>query len=219
MNKIRTISVLQDYLDAEFSWRLKEIANVKVFMRGSSSLAQATVVRAAVPLLYAHWEGFIKNAALGYVNFVSNQRLRYKELASSFIVFGAKRHLNQLMSSRQASLNVAAVDFFTTRLGERAELKLQGAIDTQSNLSSSVFENIAFSIGIDPVAYRSRYNLIDESLLRRRNRIAHGEYLDLHAADCRSLADETIVLMRSFKIDVENAATCRRYLRKSVLLD
>ena len=70
-----------------------------------------------------------------------------------------------------------------------------------------MFENIALSIGINTQPYESRFKLMDESLLSRRNKIAHGEYLNLNADAWRNLADEVISLMRDFKTDIENAAS------------
>jgi hypothetical protein len=205
--------MLQDYLDREFSWRLKELANLKLAVRRTDALQEKTLVRAAVPLLYAHWEGFIKNATVAYVNFVHCQGLRYDQLASCFVTFGVKRHLRELSTSRQAASNIAAVEFLITRLGQRADLTLSKVVDTESNLSSTVFENIAVSVGLPTAAYRPRYNLIDESLLKRRNKIAHGEYLDLNATDCRQLIDEVITLLRAYKNDIEITAGDGAYLR------
>jgi hypothetical protein len=76
-----------------------------------------------------------------------------------------------------------------------------------------VFENIASSIGIKIQPYESRFKLMDESLLSRRNKIAHGEYLDLDADSWRDLADEVISLMRDFKTDMENAASTSAFAR------
>ena len=205
--------MLQDYLDHDFSWRLKELANLKMAVRRTDGLQEKTLIRAAVPLLYAHWEGFIKNATIAYVNFVNSQRLRYDQLASCFITFGVKRRVAELSASRQAASNIAAVEFFMTGLGERANLKLAKVVDTEFNLSSTVFENIAISVGLPTAPYQPRYKLIDESLLRRRNTIAHGGYLDLDAADCRQLIDEVIVMLRSYKNDIENTADAGTYLR------
>ena len=213
MKKIRTISMLQDFLDAEFSWRIKEIADIKFALRESDETRQKTLTRSAVPLLYAHWEGFIKGSSLHYINFVNNQRLRYEQLTSCFIVFGLKKKLNQLPQSKKSRLNIATVDFLLNELSNQAKLQIDDAIDTESNLSSGVFENIALSIGIDPTPYQTRYNFIDESLLRRRNQIAHGQYLDLEPTDCRTLADDVVNLLRHYKTDVENAATVAAYKR------
>lgn len=213
MNKLRTLSMLQDYLDKDFSWRLKELANLKLAVRRTDAILRTTLVRAAVPLLYAHWEGFVKNATTAYVNFVDSQRLRYDELASCFITFGVRRRLAEFSASRRSASNTAAVEFFLTGLGERANLKLSRAVDTESNLSSTVFENIAISVGLQTTPYEARYKLIDESLLKRRNTIAHGDYLDLTAVDCQNLIKEVIAMLRSYKTDIENAAAASEYLR------
>lgn len=207
MSKIRTISQLQDSLDQGFSWRLKEIADMKVTVKGNSSLGQATSIRAGVPLLYAHWEGFVKQASQDYLNFVSCQRLTYGDLANCFVVFGAKKHLAGIAGSRKASINIEAVDFFRRCASERADLVLSNAINTKSNLNSDIFENIAMSIGVPVTPYDAYYNLINESLLARRNKIAHGEYLDLSADDFRGLSDEVIKLLRMYKTDIENLAS------------
>lgn len=213
MKKLRTLSMLQDFLDEDYSWRLKELADLKLTLQSIGGARQKTLIRATVPLTYAHWEGFVKNSSVGYLSFVNSQRLRYDQLASCFVVFGAKRKLSDLSQSRKARLNIAAVDFFLDELQNRAELRLRTAVDTKSNLSSDIFENIALSIGIDPSPYKTHYNLIDTSLLKRRNEIAHGHYVDLGAEDCRKLTDEVISIMRGYKSDIENAATRKLYLR------
>lgn len=213
MTRLRTLSDLQDTLDADHAWRVKELANYSLALKASTPVGQLTLVRAGVPLLYAHWEGFVKGVSLAYVEFVDNQRLRYDELSSCFVVFGVKRHLGHLSSSRKSRVNIEAVEFFMHSMGDRANLSLATAVSTDSNLSSSVFQNIALSLGVDPSPYSPRFNLIDESLLKRRNRIAHGEYLDLGATEYRALLGEVTSLMRLYKSDVLNAATLGQYRR------
>ncbi|UDM06608.1 hypothetical protein LG409_14700 [Halomonas sp. NyZ770] len=211
MSKIRTIDQLQTILDGEFSWRLKEIANLKIVVRSSDKLSRNTAVRAAIPLLYGHWEGFIKNASTHYLDYVNGQSLTYRELKSCFVVFGVKRRINDLVSSKDSSVSIATLDFLRDELDERAKLKIESAIRTEFNLSSKVFANIAKSIGIDTQGYESRYHLIDESLLNRRNHIAHGEYLDVDSEGFRELADEILYLLRSYKTDIENAVSLEEY--------
>lgn len=215
MKKLRTINMLQDFLDAEFAWRLKELANLKQLIRSSSVIHEKTVIRATIPLLYAHWEGFVKNASVAYVNFVSTQRKRYDELSSCFVAFGVKRLLSDLVGAQKASMHIAAVDFFLTKLGERADLTLKNAVVTESNLSSVVFANIATSVGISTTTYEARYNLIDVSLLQRRNSIAHGDYLDIGREDCAKLIDEVITMLRAYKNDIENSSISSAYLRQA----
>jgi MAE_28990/MAE_18760-like HEPN len=59
--KLRTLSLLQDYLDGELAWRIKELADMKYSVKKAESDRKRTVIRASLALLYAHWEGFIKN--------------------------------------------------------------------------------------------------------------------------------------------------------------
>ena len=209
--RISTVEKLQEYLDDEFSWRLKEIAHLKATARASESIRQGTVIRAGVPLLYAHWEGFVKNAAKGYLIFVDSQRLAYRDLSANFVVLGAKKHINNLSSSRKTHTNLEVVKFFRNEMGSRAKLRLGSAIETESNLSSGVFQNIAITIGIDPSQYETRHRFIDSELVDQRNHIAHGKYLKLNVDDYRKLADEVIVLLRWFKTDIENAASSNRF--------
>lgn len=211
--KIRSINQLQDFLDSDFAWRLKDISALNSAVKVSKSLSKSTVIRAGVPLLYAHWEGFVKTAFEAYVSFVSLKRLKNEELASCFLVFGAKRHIENLESSKRADINIEAVEFFRTKMSERYKLSLSSAVNTESNLSSGVFENIATSVGVDHTKYASRYNLIDSSLLNRRNKIAHGEYLELDSRSYRNLADDVLMLIRWVKTDIENAASNQTYKR------
>lgn len=99
-------------------------------------------------------------------------------------------------------------------LNQTAVMKIDSAIRTEFNLGSKVFANILRSIGFGTEGYEARFNLIDESLLKRRNYIAHGEYIDVEAEGFRELADEILSMLRWFKTDIENAASLEQY-RKS----
>jgi hypothetical protein len=211
VSKIKTAMELQNRLDDELAWRIKEIANLKIVVRTSSIINKNTAVRAALPLLYGHWEGFIKAAAESYLMFVNGQSLKYQELKSCFVVFGLRKKLHELTTTKNAEYSITTLEFLRDELDSRAKLKLDNAINTEANLSSLVFSNIAQSIGINITPYEGKFNLIDTSLLRRRNSIAHGEYLDVDSTGFRDLADEILKLLRLFKNDIENAVSLKLY--------
>jgi hypothetical protein len=213
MKSLRTQNQLQDYLDTDFGWRLKEIATLKAAVRSAEFISEKTLVRAGVALLYAHWEGFIKAAATGYVDYVNNQGLSYAELQSCFVVLGFKKTLHNMKESKQTHVNVAAIDFMRDGLSKRAQMKIETAINTESNLSAAVFQNILSTVGLDPAAYESKSNLINESLLKRRNEIAHGEYIDVQKDEWATLADEVLLMLRQFKTDIENAMVLKSFRR------
>lgn len=212
MLAIRTLDQLQTGLDKELGWRVKEIGAFNVASKANSQQAKY-FVRAGVALVYAHWEGFIKTSSEMYLSYVGSRQLTYRDLKSCFALFGLKSKLSTLAESRKAASNIRAFDFILAEMGETAIMNLSSAINTESNLTSKVFENIASSLDIDLSAYNTKFNLIDESLVKRRNQIAHGEYLDISSREFGELAGEIVGLMRLYKTDLENAASVESYKR------
>lgn len=214
MKRLQTQNQLQDFLDAEFGWRIKEISALKGAVKSSPYISEQTLVRASIALLYAHWEGFIKSAATAYVTYVNNQGLSYSELQTCFVVLGFKKTLHDAQQSKKSQLNVTLVEFIRDGLGEKSKLKIDTAINTESNLSAAVFENILQAVGFEVSPYEAKTNLINESLLKRRNTIAHGEYIGVAKEDWSKLADEVLQMLRQFKTDIENAMVMSSFKRK-----
>lgn len=211
--KIRSILDLQDFLDKDFGWRLKEIAELKASVQNSGSIAQSTIIRAGIPLLYAHWEGFVKNAANAYIEFVSRKSLPLEKLSTNFIFLGLRKHLKGFSDRIAIHRGIEIVNFIKFRPLDQPELKFDGAITARSNLNSEVFKEIALTIGIDLDKYQSWYNWIDFTLLQRRNNIAHGLFLGVDFRSYITLSDEVIDILRKFKTDIENSASTDKFLR------
>jgi hypothetical protein len=210
--KIRTANMLQDALDGDFAWRLKEIDDLRKQVRIAESARKRSLIRAGVAILYAHWEGFVKNGADSYVNYLSCQRVPYRNLKHCFIALGLRTHLANLTETRSVRYGTEAIAFVLEELDKPARLPMQEAVTAESNLSSKVFENIAGWIGVSTDKYKTKFNFIDESLLKRRNRIAHGEFLIVDSQGFDSLVGETIELLRWFKSDLENALAINAHL-------
>jgi hypothetical protein len=202
-------------LDEEMSWRIKEISDFRLVTK--QAVNSATFVRVGVALLYARWEGFIKAASVDYLNFVDNQGHIYKDLKTCFAVFGLKGRLATLRTSQKAKSNIEALDFVFSEMDRPAKMSMSSAIDTESNLTSKVFSNIAISLDIAISPYETKFNLIDESLVNRRNKVAHGEYVDLAREDFFILANEILQMMRDFKTDIQNAASQQSYKRTGIV--
>lgn len=215
MSKIRTEAQLQEILDHEFSWRLKEIHDVRTVVRKEGSSAQRTFTRAGVALLYAHWEGFVKASAEAYVNYLSCKGLKYSELQPCLVALGMKRHLHTLAESTRSGAATSALEIILAEMDKPASLPMKGATDTESNLSSAVFINIAGWIGIDPKRYSTKFHLLDDRLLKRRNGVAHGQYVGLDSGDFSGLVDQVLEVMRWFKTDIENALATSAFRRSA----
>lgn len=212
MPDIRNLAQLQDILDAEMGWRVKEIGAFRIASKlGSEN--RKFFIRAGITLLYAHWEGFVKGSSEHYLNFINNQGHTYKELQSCFAIFGLKGKLQLLSISKKTAPNIEAFNFIFSELEKPARLDMSSAINTESNLTSKVFSNIATSLDISISSYETKFNLIDESLVNRRNKVAHGEFLELGGKEFSELVDEVLQLMRGYKTDLENAASMKSYKR------
>lgn len=210
MAKIQTLNHLQDELDKEMGWRRKEILAFRVASVKNGQDA-TFFIRAGVALLYAHWEGFIKASSEYYLNYIQHQGHTYKELKSCFAIFGLKGKLHLLSTSRKALANIEAFEFISSELAQRVNLNMSTAINTESNLTSAVFSNIAASLDIDITNYTTRFNLINESLVNTRNKIAHGEHLRLSSRDFGQLVDQILETMGWYKTDLLNAAAEEKY--------
>jgi hypothetical protein len=214
--KLRTVLELQEYLDHELAWRVREIDYTKTAVQRASGNAQLAVSRAGLALLYAHWEGFVKGASEALLNFVLNRRFKYRQLRPCFIAHGLAVHLDVLETSHKHNRRLEAVQFVVEKLDEQANFPWKDVIRTQGNLSSEVFRSVVAAIAINPARYESRYNWIDKVLLARRNRIAHGERMEFSASEFPNLADETLILLRWFKNDIENSVATKAYLAERI---
>lgn len=207
----RSTSAIYDFLDKEISWRRIEISSLKTSLSSAKGVHYKAIVRAGIPILYAHWEGFVKAASEAYLDYVLHQCHKYSELKTCFVVLGLKSKLSLLNESKKSAINIASIEFIRNELDSTAVLKLDNAINTKSNLNSEVFENIAETVGVDFSKYTTKYNLIDIQLLKRRNEIAHGEYLDVKQSEFYDLADEVITLIENYKTDIENSIALQTY--------
>jgi hypothetical protein len=138
--KIRALSELNEFLNGELSWRKKELTTITLMLGKLRNHEQKAALRAAICLLYAHWEGFIKAAAKGYITYVSTMGLRYSELAPNFVALGFRGQIKISGMSDSPSLHTKLVDSLISDLDERAKLVADTAFDTTSNLSFKEFE-------------------------------------------------------------------------------
>ena len=213
--KIRTQSNFLNALNDEFLWRHKELLDFRFYARTTNSIFSKTLIRAGVPLAYAHWEGFVKNGTELLLNFVSHQGLKNIELADVYYVNSIKNNLTTLQTAHRSVAAISAACLIRDSHEALAKISHKNFVDTSSNLSSDVFEQLASSIGISTAAYLHLYPYIDESIVNQRNKIAHGEYLQLDLANFHALTDRVSDLLRMYKTDLENKVIDGSFRKKT----
>jgi hypothetical protein len=211
---IRTTDELIDRIAADLVWRRKELSELRGMVQESDGqLRSRVVIRSAVALLYAHWEGFVKKSSAYYLEFVASHRLPYRRLAPNFVGLTLRSKFFELAVNEKVSGGNALADFFCTALDKQSNVPYRNVIDTKSNLSSKVLLDILSALGLDHAAFVTRLNFIDSNLVNPRNHIAHGEELSVSVDEYLQLHDDVITLIETFRNEVENSSVLKRYER------
>ena len=191
-------------------WRKKELTVLRKLVSTASTDRKDVLVRSLVAILYAHWEGFLKNTAESYLEYVGARRLPYSELSTNLVAYALLPRVRAAAKQRNLGGMIDVVRLFREDMGSRSRFPKDG-VDAESNLSSRVLRNLTTALGLDYRAFETKAVLIDERLLGNRNSIAHGHYLSLDAEDALELATNILSLMEVFRDEVENAVALSRY--------
>jgi len=210
--KVRTPEELQDRLARALAWRKLEITHLVTAMR-TDGPRRDTFVRCGVALLYAHWEGFIREAAVLYLWFVGSQKLTYTDLAPNFAALKVRGRLTAARAGDTGTLYVDAVAFLMDELHNRYYIDADRAVSTRANLSWRVLRDIVVSLGVSFSTFEDKQHRIDECLLKARNEIAHGEYQVVNMTDFEETRAEVLELMDAFRSALIAAAVNGTYRR------
>ncbi len=214
--KIRSTEQLTDKLAEDLAWRKKELSEIKslIELRSYSKQRHNALLRSGVCILYSHWEGFVKLAASSYLEYVRAKRLNYSQISSNFLALAMKSKLREANETNKSSLYIPVCNFFLSELNQRCILpEANDAISTASNLSSEILKEITCILGIDFSIYSTKTALIDIKLLKKRNEIAHGNYLELDRDEYIDLQEEVIGMLEIFRTQIENAAIEKKFMR------
>ena len=208
--RIRSIGELDEFLDEELSRRKRELTTLKFMVRGNRPHEKAILLRAAVCILYAHWEGFVKKASSAYVSFVALRGLRYRDLSPSFLALALRE---EIAGATKATSRTSLMERVTLGLDGRAQIDWRQAVDTRSNLNSETLAEVFDVLGLDSSDYLVERHRLDQKLVAKRNGIAHGELVEIDMNDYTEMHELVLKLVERFRVDVANAAVTRDYCR------
>lgn len=216
--KVRSIDELDGIVSREYSWRRKELTNIRNLSLGSRSKIRETLLKTAITLLYSHWEGFVKNVAIAYCEYINYQGLRYEQLTHNFHVCALLEEFQGQYPSSNFKFALSIANGSAFKLGRKCNISTEKYIDTKSNLNSEVLQEIVLKIGVEYSQYELKANLIDQRFLGFRNAVSHGEYRVIKETEFIEIYDEIIGLIDTFKNQVLNAATQKTFLADSAVL-
>ncbi len=223
MKKIRNLSELFENIEKEYAWRITELSSYRNIAMSETGKRLESLIRAGVTLLYAHWEGFIKESADLYYSFVINQSHQLNELNNSFVSIALRSEINDLQNSKKLKIHNSVIHSFYNENNKVPDFSFTSPIRT-SNLKFEIFEDVCLMIGININEFHIRYKskgfdrelekYIDETLLNQRNTIAHGNYLKIDKTEFKEIYDVIVNgLLYSFKELIMDCAQNKKYLR------
>ncbi len=207
--KTYTYDQLTNLINEDYAWRRKELILIKNQIPNKSSPKQSAALRFSVPILYAHWEGFVKNSTEIYLEFIAKKYLKHNELKPQFIALSLSKKLGNL-EIKNLEEKSKAVEFLLNEFNKNSNILTKNVIQTKSNLKYKVFKEILFVVGIEESKFSRFEGLIDD-LVDARNNIAHGDYLRVNYQTFEIMFNEIQKVMNSLKTEIENSALSEEY--------
>jgi hypothetical protein len=212
MSKPYTEQNLSDEFDADLIWRRKELSDIKLAIRVADVEAKHALLRALIAMSYAHWEGYVRNCANKYFEFLALRRLPFDAFERQIYVNNFLVRLDALRRSGFGiELRCKLVNDILDGKGNRFGFVNAALIDTKSNLSTDIVKDICLICAIDSAYFESKRPFIDIIVLKRRNAIAHGQQEFIQESGIDSLVAETLALMMHFRTLLENKVYTRAY--------
>jgi len=128
----------------------------------------------AIPMLYAHWEGFAKEALRLYVEFLASIEVAQRDVDANLLAYSWSSSFRKLSSGLTHEKKVELIErFFGSLTEDLAFERRECDIDTKSNLFFNVLADLARFLCLDVSSMQDQREMLD-SLVNRRNTIAHG---------------------------------------------
>lgn len=213
--KIRGSEELVDFIGARKQIRKRELVSLAEDLNPRGANPPTLVCRIAVVMAYAHWEGFVKEAASCYLHLVTHKTRSLGSLAQNFQALACRQELaTGQNATKRIGPHIAIVKRLTDDISNSVRLDPDTAIDTESNLNSKVFENICDSLGIDYKGTWSTSGPFIDDLFTTRCGLAHGEIFTPAPDIAAEFVRFTLGALDTFGAQVENAAILQAYLRE-----
>lgn len=213
--KVRSLYELQEKLDGDLAWRKREFTTLKFMVGAARQHEKLILLRAAITLLYAHWEGHVKFCASAYLSYLNCLSPKYSEMKENFFQMSLGERFKDGFSIKKFSSQKEVYNYIQSEQSDGFCVNEKVVIDTESNLKYEVVLNILGQLGLNEGLYELKENFIDSKLIKCRNCIAHGDKVDERELfDTYSeLEEELLSMIQDFQSSILNAAENRCYLK------
>jgi len=173
---------------------------------------EPAVIRMGIPMIYALWEGYIKEVCQLYLEYIEANVPCIVDLQPAILGYMWTSELRSLTGGLNFARKTAVASLaLGSASAPVAFHNTEKEIDTKSNLKYSVLEDIANHLCLDISALTTwKFHL--NALVNLRNNIAHGSRpTSLSYADFDEYSCNMVALMEAFEQVLCNAVNNRAF--------
>jgi len=212
MAQLRTAEEFSDFVTSDLTWRIREISDIRSTATAAVGGLSRAILRASVPLMYAHWEGHVSVVSRAYLDFLATRRLRYSSLKQAFRLNAFFATIRRMTQTRLSYLDQIAFLRSVLNSGDSQFRAVdEDVLNTRSNLNSEVLRDLCYLLSLDVGQFIGDFDFLDKILLNRRNNIAHGQFIEIDVNMLRDMSDRVIEMMRKFNNLVDNEVNLQGY--------
>lgn len=203
-----------DDLDNGLAWRRSELAALRSEIEKLTPDIESRprgrmLLRAAVALLYAHWEGFVTQGCQSYLDYVARRRLKFSELNSAFQMTAVRPIAVRATRSPD---DLALIASLVAGPGDaRALIPRTDVVSSGSNLRYDRLIEMFARVGLSSGSFDVRRHLIDQRLCDARNEITHGKDHFPTGAAVLELQDLVVGMLEEVRGLLQNAVAMGEY--------
>jgi len=195
------IQVTKEEISENLDKRRFEITNLRrVLLNYVNKPLESIVVRMAIPLLYANWEGYVKEICQLYLEYIERSGTKNRELKADVLGYSWSSSLKPLTGGLNFEKKKSIAELALHRMDDCVRFsENERNINTKANLNFEVLADIANHLCLD-ISLLNTYKHHLNRLVNLRNNIAHGSFPSAMDYDIFNENAESIMgLMESFE--------------------
>lgn len=140
----------------------------------STTIYLDTAARMAMPMLYAHWEGYVREALQSYLEHVEKLKIPQVRANPALLSYAWSQNFRAVASNQNAEARAEFTRKILAALQDPLAFhKKEHEIDVSSNLRFKIVEKLCVSMCLNVGKLKEREKALDH-LVEQRNTIAHG---------------------------------------------
>ncbi len=164
-----------DDITEDIEWRKEQllIAKTLPFLHDFSDSHKEFLIKYTIPTIYAVWEGFVQNSFQIYIRELNKLNLTKNDFCLNILTHTIESSFPQLKEYPQEfNKRINFINRLNNYLQET--FIITSIINTQSNVELEVLNRLLHRFNLDLIPVNP-YRIQLQTLLKFRNRIAHGD--------------------------------------------